>query len=154
MPAFALVTPMSPAAIPGLQGVFAGTRPDTLGVSAGQLAPCPDTPNCVASQAADPAHAITPLAYGTSRDQARDTLTALIQNQPRTQIIEQTEDYLYAECRSRLLGFVDDVEFYLPPQTPVIEMRSASRLGQSDLGVNRRRLEQIRLAMQELGVGA
>ena len=71
---------------------------------------------------------------------------------PRTQIVTETDDYVRAASESRLLGFVDDLEFYLPADTNTIEMRSASRLGESDLGVNRRRLEQIRLAMADLGV--
>ena len=70
---------------------------------------------------------------------------------PRTTIIEETEDYIRVESSSRLLGFVDDAEFYLPADEKVIHVRSASRLGESDLGVNRRRLEQIRLAFKDLG---
>ena len=71
---------------------------------------------------------------------------------PRTEIIEQTDDYVQAESSSKLLGFVDDLEFYFPKDAKIIQVRSASRLGDSDLGVNRRRIEQIRLAMKDLGV--
>lgn len=71
---------------------------------------------------------------------------------PRTKIVQTTEDYIRAESSSKLLGFVDDLEFYLPQDAKVIQVRSAARLGESDLGVNRRRIEQIRLALQDLGV--
>ncbi|NEP20416.1 MAG: DUF1499 domain-containing protein [Leptolyngbya sp. SIO4C1] len=138
------------AALPGLDGVFAGTRPDNLGVQQGELAACPSSPNCVSSQAEDD-HAIAPLTYSRDHQAAQATLVKILQNQPRTQIIEQRPDYVYAEFASRLMGFVDDAEFYFPSDTKTIEVRSAARLGESDLGVNRRRLEQIRLALQELG---
>lgn len=131
---------------------FAGTPPTNLGIQAGHLAPCPNTPNCVVSQDGDGEHQISPIAYVGDRQRAYDSLVKVLGVVPRTDIITQTEDYIRAESRSRLLGFVDDVEFYLPDTEPVIHMRSASRLGESDLGVNRRRLEQVRLALQDLGV--
>ena len=60
-------------------------------------------------------------------------------------------DYLYAEYSSALFGFVDDVEFYFPPETHIIHVRSASRLGHSDLGVNRKRIEAIRARLLRSG---
>jgi uncharacterized protein (DUF1499 family) len=71
---------------------------------------------------------------------------------PRTEIVTQQAAYIRTKSTSRIMGFVDDTEFYFPADEPVIHVRSAARLGQSDLGVNRRRLEQIRLALQDLGV--
>ena len=68
----------------------------------------------------------------------------VVENMERTTIIEETDNYLYAEFKSKLMGFVDDVEFYLDPEANVIQVRSASRLGQSDAGVNRKRVEEIR----------
>ncbi len=67
-------------------------------------------------------------------------------------MIEQTNNYIHTLSRSRIFKFVDDVEFYFPPNESVIHLRSASRVGQSDLGVNRRRLEQIRLALRDLNI--
>jgi uncharacterized protein (DUF1499 family) len=129
---------------------LAGDRPTNLGVKEGKLAPCPTSPNCVISQGDEDAeHAIAPLAYSGDPAQAIAKLTAIVKAMPRTTIIESTDSYLYAEFASKLLGFVDDVEFYLDPAESVIQVRSASRLGQSDLGVNRQRVEAIR---QELGV--
>jgi uncharacterized protein (DUF1499 family) len=124
--------------------VFAGKRPNNLGVSNGKLAPCPNSPNCVSSQSTDTLHAIAPLTYNSSPEKAIANLKQVIESLPRTTIISETEDYLYVEFKSALMGFVDDVEFSLDRNANVIHVRSASRLGQSDLGVNRKRIETIR----------
>ncbi len=140
------------AVLPGLQGVFTGERPTDLGTTDGHLQPCPASPNCVVSQGADEDHSITPLRYKRDRETARETLLALLEKQPRTEVVQQTPDYIEVEFTSRLMGFVDDAEFYFPPNEKVIHVRSAARLGESDLGVNRRRIEQFRFALAELGV--
>lgn len=139
------------AVLPGLKGVFTGTPPADIGVHDTQLSPCPASPNCVSTNSSDEEHTIAPIEYTADRDAVRDRLVAIIQNQPRTKIIEQTDDYVRVEFTSRLMGFVDDTEFYFPPDGHTIAMRSAARLGESDLGVNRRRLEQFRLALQSMG---
>lgn len=138
------------AALPGIGQFTAGTRPDNLGVKDGKLASCPASPNCVVSQGADADHAIAPIEYTTDRQTARQTLIDIIGVVPRTKIVEQRDDYILAESESRLMGFVDDTEFYLPKGERVIHARAAARLGESDLGVNRRRIEQVRLAFQDL----
>ncbi|MBE9209169.1 DUF1499 domain-containing protein [Nostoc sp. LEGE 06077] len=124
--------------------IFAGKRPNNLGVSNGKLAACPNSPNCVSSQSTDTVHQIAPLTFNTSPEQAIANLKSIIQSLPRTTIITESQDYIYAEFKSALMGFVDDVEFYLDRNANVIQVRSASRLGQSDLGVNRKRIETIR----------
>ncbi|MBW4455658.1 MAG: DUF1499 domain-containing protein [Nostoc indistinguendum CM1-VF10] len=124
--------------------VFAGRRPNNLGISNGKLAPCPNSPNCVSSQSTDATHKIAPLTFTSTPEEAIANLKEIIQSLPRTRIISESQDYLYAEFKSALLGFVDDVEFYLDRNVNVIQVRSASRLGQSDLGVNRQRIETIR----------
>ncbi|QZZ20593.1 DUF1499 domain-containing protein [Leptothermofonsia sichuanensis E412] len=131
---------------------FSGQRPATLGVNNGRLAPCPGTPNCVCSYDQDAQHAIAPISYTSSPSEALAALKQVIQSLERTQIITESADYLYVEATSKLMGFVDDVEFYLDPSQPVIQVRSASRLGQSDLGVNRKRVELIREKLKEAGV--
>ncbi len=118
---------------------FSGTRPNNLGVKDGKLAPCPGSPNCVSSQSEDPQFNIDPLPPITIAD-----LKTIVANMERTTIIEETDNYLYAEFKSKLMGYVDDVEFYLDSDANVIQVRSASRLGKSDLGVNRKRIEEIR----------
>ena len=157
MPAGAIADPLplvfpssQMATLPGIQGVFAGDPPDHLGLHDGLLAPCPDSPNCVVSQTTDVDHHIDPIPYHTSLEQARDTLLTVLTVVPRTKVIEQTENYIRVESSSNLMGFVDDGEFYFPSDESVIQVRFAARLGESDLGVNRRRVEQIRLAMQDL----
>lgn len=123
-----------------------------LGIHNGYLSSCPESPNCVVSQNGDEAHAIAPIDYHTDLATARETLLKVLSVVPRTTIIQQTDNYIQAEAKSRIFGFTDDVEFYFPENEPVIQMRSASRVGESDLGVNRRRLEQIRLALQDLNI--
>ena len=130
--------------------MFAGKRPNNLGVRDGKLAPCPSTPNCVCSQSEDAGHKIEPLTYKSTPEVAFTQLKQAIASQPRTKIITESPNYLYAEFTSAIMKFVDDVEFYLDEDAKVIHVRSASRLGQSDLGVNRKRIETIRAKLQEL----
>lgn len=150
-PAFAVSLSPSPmAALPFLGTLFAGQRPSTLGVKNGQLAPCPSSPNCVVSQGnPDAEHAIAPIAYSGEAASALAKLEAVINAMPRTAIIEKNDTYLYAEFTSKLMGYVDDVEFSLDPAASVIHVRSASRLGESDLGANRKRIEAIRVAFAQ-----
>ena len=130
--------------------MFAGKRPTNIGVQSGQLVPCPGTPNCVNSQSQDAQHTIEPLTFNSTSAEALANLKKVIQNLERTKIITETENYLYAEFTSKLMGFVDDVEFLLDGSAKVIHVRSASRLGESDLGVNRKRIETIRAKLNEL----
>ena len=125
---------------------FSGRRPIHLGVSNGKLAPCPHSPNCVSSQAppADRAHFIEPLKFQGDAKQAIEKLRQLLLTLPQVSVVEARADYLYAEFRSALMGFVDDVEFWCDGR--VIQVRSASRLGYSDLGANRKRIEMLRAA--------
>ncbi|MGK7876543.1 MAG: DUF1499 domain-containing protein [Xenococcaceae cyanobacterium] len=123
-----------------------------LGVDSGYLSPCPASPNCVVSQNADAAHAISPIVYHTDLVTARETLIKVLAVVPRTQVVEQTDNYIRVQSKSRIFGFIDDVEFYFPRDEKVIHLRGAARLGESDLGVNRRRLEQIRLALGDLNI--
>jgi uncharacterized protein (DUF1499 family) len=131
---------------------FSGQRPTTLGVSDGKLAACPNTPNCVSSQApdSDTEHKIAPLSYTTSPAEAMTALKSMIQGMERAAIVREDDNYIYAEFTSALMGFVDDVEFLLDPAANVIHVRSASRLGQSDLGVNRKRIEALRTSFAQL----
>jgi uncharacterized protein (DUF1499 family) len=122
---------------------FAGT-PRNLGVKNGELSACPDSPNCVSTRAKDAAHAIAPMPYSTSREEAVQKLTAIILSLPRTNIVTSTAEYLHVEFTSRIFRFVDDVEFLFDERTKTVHFRSASRTGYSDLGVNRKRMEDIR----------
>lgn len=119
----------------------AGERPAGLGVEDGRLGSCPDSPNCVSSFETRESHQIAPLE--ASLAQVRTQVLAM----PGAQIIREQDQYLYAEFTTRLMGFVDDVEFL--EQGGLTHVRSASRLGKSDLGVNRKRIEAIRQALQD-----
>lgn len=121
----------------------AGHRPANLGVQNSRLTDCPSKPNCVNSQAMDDDHAIAPFQYEGNKIAAFKRLKKVVESFERTTIIEEKENYLSVECRSAIMGFVDDVEFYFPEEN-VIHVRSASRLGYSDLGVNRKRVEKLR----------
>jgi uncharacterized protein (DUF1499 family) len=123
-----------------------------LGVESGHLSPCPSSPNCVVSQNGDTRHAIAPITYHVERDKAKEIVLKVLTVVPRTEVIEQTDNYIHAISKSRIFKFVDDVEFYFPKNESVIHIRSSSRVGDSDFGVNRTRLEQIRLALRDLDI--
>jgi uncharacterized protein (DUF1499 family) len=112
--------------------VFSWKRPDNLGVHDGRLAPCKRSPNCVSSQAdpSDREHYIAPIRGSIA------AARSVIESFPRTQIVRTEKNYLYAEFRTRLLRYVDDV------------VRSCSRLGRRDFGVNRERVEQLRALIE------
>ena len=112
---------------------------------------CPSSPNCVSSRSADPRHAIDPLHYDIPADQALECLKQILVSMKRTRIVSEGYEMLRVEFRS-LLGFADDGKFHLDGSNGVIHMRSASRVGYWDLGVNRRRLEEIRARFTKLCV--
>ena len=113
------------------------------------LGPCPTSPNCVSTQAQDEGHAIAPFRYHKPRAEAKEALKELIRSLPRMQLVEEDETYLHYEATSLLLRFVDDVEFLFDDDTKTIHFRSASRTGYGDLGVNRKRMEQLRTLVSE-----
>jgi uncharacterized protein (DUF1499 family) len=108
------------------------------------LAPCPEKPNCVSSLATDTRHFIEPLQFTGEPVDAWARLKAILQRQTRTRIVAEQDGYLHAEFRSAVFRFVDDVEFAMQEELMVIHVRSASRTGYSDFGVNRRRVERLR----------
>ena len=117
----------------------------------GVLAPCPASPNCVSSDAGDEAHRVDAISISgdvaAAWAAAREVVAAL----PRTTIVVSDDAYLHAECRSRLFRFVDDLELALRSERGEIAVRSASRIGHSDLGVNRARVEEIRSVLRTRG---
>jgi uncharacterized protein (DUF1499 family) len=135
-------------------GVLGGNRPADLGVSNSRLKPPSPTRNSVSSQAAlYPDHPqrdyadIKPLPLKSGAgENSLQALTAALRSVPGIKVVEQRPDYLHAEAETRWLKFVDDLEFWLNPARGVIEVRSASRLGREDFGVNRQRVEAIRAA--------
>jgi uncharacterized protein (DUF1499 family) len=131
-----------------LAAACAGQEPD-LSLVDGHLRPCPASPNCVSSEeGADAEHAIAPLAVPPDHPpaEALAALEAAIAREPRTAVLHRGDAFLHVTYRTALLRFVDDVTFRVDPEAGVIHVRSASRVGQGDLGVNRRRVEALRTA--------
>lgn len=126
--------------------LLAWKRPANLGVTDGRLARCKSSPNCVSSQAdpGDAEHYIAPIAFAGGAPQAMAALRRALEGMQRCTVIRHDANYLYAEFRSKLLGYVDDVELVHDASAGVIHVRSASRLGRRDFGVNRARVEAIR----------
>ena len=108
------------------------------------LPSCPSSPNCVSTQATDAGHAIEPIRYRKARAEAKEALKGAIRSLPRTKLVEEDESYLHYEFTSLMFRFVDDVEFVFDDATKTLHFRSASRIGYGDLGVNRKRMEDIR----------
>jgi uncharacterized protein (DUF1499 family) len=109
-----------------------------------RLKSCPNSPNCVSSMAPQDGHHIEPIAYTADRQIVWISLVKILKSFKRTRIVVQHNDYIHAEFVSDLFGFVDDVEFVFPADAQVIHVRSASRTGYYDFGVNRRRIEDLR----------
>jgi len=129
-----------------------GKRPSNIGVSDAGIAPCQSSPNCVSSNAHDNTHQVAPLQIAVTPAEAWQAVRKIISETPRTRIARETADYLHAECRSTMFGFVDDLELHLRPTEGIIAVRSASRLGYSDFSVNRRRIERLRASLIIQGV--
>ena len=144
--------------VAGQLGLLRGRPPTQLGVRDGRLTPPATTPNSVSSQAGlYPEHPrrsqaeVAPLSYTGDGRAALLRLAALLEASERCVLVTREPDYLYAQCSTRLLKFTDDVEFYLDEPAGVIQVRSASRLGQKDFGVNRARVEALRARFQQGG---
>jgi uncharacterized protein (DUF1499 family) len=109
-----------------------------------RFAPCPSSPNCVSSQSHDADHFIDPIAFQGSLKEAQARFKQVLSSLPRTRIVEEEPGYLRAESTSLIFRFTDDLECVFDDTLKVIHVRSASRIGYSDLGANRKRVEAIR----------
>lgn len=118
-----------------------GEPPQNIGVQDGRLTACPDSPNCVSSYENDEEHGIAALSGNL------DQIGEVLRNLPEANIVSADNNYLYAEFTSSLMRYVDDVEFLYDASAGITHVRSASRLGHSDLGANRNRIEAIRAAL-------
>lgn len=127
--------------------MFAGQRPRSLGLKDGKLAACKRRLNCVSSQAepADAQRYVAPIPFGGSAAEALAAARRAVERLPRAVVVRAEENYLHAEFKSKLLGFVDDVEFTFDSAAGLLHVRSASRLGRRDYGVNRKRVETLRM---------
>jgi uncharacterized protein (DUF1499 family) len=135
----------------GQLGLLQGKPPTDLGVNGGRLKRPSKTPNSVSSQAdlfadhpmRDYAR-IAPLPASGGAQASMARLRAVIERMPGASVVEQRDDYLYARFETKVLRFTDDAEFWYDPAAQAIQVRSASRLGRKDFGVNRARIETIR----------
>jgi uncharacterized protein (DUF1499 family) len=125
--------------------------PARPGVVDGRLAPCPPLPNCVSSFSKGRVHGMDPLPGTGGRDPAMERLRRVLAAEPGTRVVEDRGDYVHAQVTTALWRFVDDVEFLWDESAGVIHFRSASRVGRSDLGTNRRRMERIAAKLAAAG---
>ena len=136
----------------GVMGILIfcmGCKAPEIGLTPAGLHPCPDSPNCVTSQPTTGKQAVRPLTYSTDKATAYAKIKLIVSNQENATIVTETTDYLHVEFRSKFMGFVDDMEFWFPEDQPVIHIRSAARLGYSDFGVNRKRVQHIRTLFEK-----
>ena len=129
-----------------------GRMPQALENGSGRLAACPASPNCVSSDATDEIHAIPAYRIRGDAGTAWKALESQLAGLPRVEIVTDENGYLYAVFTTRLMRYRDDVEFGLDGEAGAIRVRSASRVGYGDMGVNRERIEAIRAALAERGV--
>jgi len=118
------------------------TLPKSTGVIDGKLHSCPNTPNCVSSYATDSEHTIAPLHY-TSKHPL-NVIQQYFSEHYRSTVVKKTPDYMHLIITSPTMRFNDDLEFLVDKENQTIQVRSASRVGYSDLGMNRKRIEQLR----------
>jgi len=129
----------------------AGAQPVALGIRYDRLAPCPTAPNCVSSDSLDPSHRVPPLELHLPPDEAWPAACEAVASLPNTRIVKVDEVYLHAEA-TRALDVVDDLELHLQADRGRIAVRSGARSGYTDLGANRRRVEQLRADLVHRGV--
>lgn len=143
---FAFVILMVVAA---LSGVFAMAKPENLGVQNGQLAPLVNKPNNLSTYEKGAYAQATPLSYSGDMAAARDALVAVLGNMDRSKVQSVDGNYVHATFRSRIFKFVDDVEFLFDDEAKIIHFRAGARTGYGDMGVNQKRMEEIRAAFEK-----
>ena len=131
------------------ENILPGEKTKMASNAATKLTPCPKSPNCVSSLAEDKEHIIAPIPYSGENAVTQHKLLEVLNSFKRTRVVRIEENYIHAEFVSSVFRFVDDVEFYLDDAVKVIQVKSASRTGYSDFGVNRRRVETIRKKFEE-----
>lgn len=129
-----------------------GARPHNLGIVNSTLAPCPDTPNCVSSDSLDESHYVPAFKLEASSEQVWSEIKVYLDSQSNMKIVRELSDYLYVESTSMLMRFVDDFELHLREEDGIIAVRSASRYGKSDFGVNKERVDALYLYLSEKGL--
>jgi len=121
-----------------------GQKPKDLGVFDNKFSTCPGSPNCVSSDAEDKDHNIEFFKLNTGLENDWQAVHEIVASLKRTKIITFNENYIHAECSSAIFGFVDDLQLHLRKHGQYVAVKSASRLGYSDFGVNRKRIANLR----------
>jgi uncharacterized protein (DUF1499 family) len=155
----ALLALVAVTVLAGQLGLLSGKTPDGLGVKDGRLKPPSKTENSASSQAAlypdHPMRAyaeVAPLALNGDGPATMARLSKLLQGMPGVKIVQDKGDgYLYVQCTTPLMKFVDDLELWFDPVNQVVQVRSASRVGRKDFGVNRQRVEMLRAGLAKAG---
>jgi uncharacterized protein (DUF1499 family) len=120
-----------------------------VGIRESRLTPCPDSPNCISSQGSDSAYTVEPLTYDSEAEKIIADLKVVVGSMKGATIVSESAAYLHVEFQSDVFRFIDDVEFMVDDMAKVVHVRSASRVGYYDFGVNRRRIEKIRQAWNQ-----
>jgi len=129
-----------------------GTPPDNIGIVNSMLTPCPESPNCVSSDSLDESHYVPAFKLEANAELVWSEIKVYLQAQHNMEIMTETTDYLYVESTSSLMRFVDDFELHLRLKDGIIAVRSASRLGKSDFGVNKQRVDDLYKALNDKGL--
>ena len=126
--------------------------PENIGLQNGKLADCPSSPNCVCSQQdkSDEKHFIEALPYASEPSAVIEKVKVALASMSRTKIISETDNYLHVECTSLIFRFTDDLEIFLDTENNTVHFRSASRVGHSDLGANRKRVKKLKELLKDL----
>lgn len=127
------------------------SRPENLGVRNGALTPCPETSNCVCSQSPsqDTEHFISAMRYAMSEELLGQKIIEVLNEMARTEIITASDNYFHVESTTLILRFTDDFELYIDRHEKLLHFRSASRVGRSDFGTNRKRVEAFKRMLLE-----
>lgn len=113
-----------------------------------RLGECPDSPNCVSTQTQQEDKKMAPVSFELEPKKVVEIIKGIIKGKPNTQLVKESPNYLHYTFKSRIFGFIDDVEFLIDSEQKLIHFRSASRTGYSDLGVNRKRMTEIMKAVE------
>ena len=125
-------------------------KPGPLGLDQGALRPCPESPNCVCSLASD-GHAVAAFQLAVPWVDARGKIVSALSGMTGFKVVKVEDDYLHLECRTLLMRYVDDLELHWDAKAGLLHVRSASRVGYSDLGANRKRVEAVRSNFRAAG---
>ncbi|MGB0452924.1 MAG: DUF1499 domain-containing protein [Bacteriovoracaceae bacterium] len=119
-----------------------------VGLIDGKLRPCPESPNCVSTQSTQEEKIMKPLSFSLSLDEMKKKIKSVLLQLPRTTLVTEEKNYLHFEFKSLIFRWVDDVEFLIDENQNKVHFRSASRVGHSDLGVNRKRMDELLLKLK------